>query len=153
MDVANPTATMYGNALMSFLRDLTIDYDVGMDPWGSYYYGALNQLARLERLELFNNPNPTVLLFNTSKGIGFLQMYSDWPAHYKSCQPEYCEETIQMGLVRKLYWLLGLVGGTATIVLGLVNIVLWPFTAFVLRWLYTTHRGKFPELPCEVRSS
>ena len=141
MDLDNPTATMYGNALMTFLRDVPIDYGVGTDPWDSYYYGALSQSDRLKRLENFSISNPTVLLFKTIKGIGFLQIYANWTAHYNICKPEYCEETIQMGFVRKLYWALGLLGGTVTIVLGLVNIVLWPFTVFVLRWLFTNQRG------------
>jgi hypothetical protein len=141
LDFANPTETMYGNALMSFLRDIPIQFVVGTDPWESYFWGAASQAGSLDILEHFNNSNSAVLLFNTSKGIGFLQMYANWTAHYKHCSPEYCEETIQMGYVRKLYWALGLLGGTVTIVLGLVNIVLWPFTAFVLRRLYTNHRG------------
>ena len=141
MDLDNPTATMYGNALMTFLRDVPIDYGVGTDPWESYYYGALSQKARLDRLEYFNISNATVLLFNTSNGIGFLEMYANWTAYYNICKPEYCEETIHLGKVRKLYWALGLLGGTVTIVLGLVNIVLWPFTVFVLRWLFTNQRG------------
>ena len=141
MDLANPTVTMYGNALMTFLRDVPVYYGVGTDPWESYYYGAQSQRGRLTNLEAFNIPNATVLLLNTSKGIGFLEMYANWTAHYNICKPEYCEETIQMGFVRKLYWALGLLGGTVTIVLGLVNIVLWPFTVFVLRWLFTNQRG------------
>ena len=142
MDLANPTATMYGNALMSFLRDVPpIDYGVGTDPWPSYYYGALDQGARMNTLVNFNITNATVLVFNTSQGIGFLRMSANWTAHYNSCKPEYCEETMQMGFVRKLYWALGLLGGTVTIVLGFVNIVLWPSTVFVLSWLYTKHQG------------
>lgn len=56
--------------------------------------------------------------------------------YYNTCKPLYCEVTILMGLLNMAFWSAEFLGGVMAIIAGIVNIVLSPAVAFILRWYY-----------------
>ena len=98
----------------------------------SYYQGAINQAVNLYTRFYYGDLNPKVLVLNNTYGIAFLHMDINWTRYAEMCDPQYCEVTQQMNLLRKVYWGFALVGGFTTVMLAVVNIVLWPAFAFLL---------------------
>ena len=98
----------------------------------SYYQGAINQAVNLYTRFYYGDDNPKVLVLNNTYGIAFLHMDINWTRYAEMCDPQYCEVTQQMNLLRKVYWGFALVGGFTTVMLAVVNIVLWPAFAFLL---------------------
>ena len=145
---ADPTATVYNDALTKFLLDalipnVIIPYD--LQDWMSYYVGAFNQYIGLYLRSQTGDPNPKVLVLNNSLGIAFLHMEINWTSYAEICIPQYCEVTEQMDLLRKVYWGFALVGGFTAVILAIVHILLWPAIAFLLsQWGRKTSPPKIP---------
>ena len=103
-----------------------------LQDWESYFQGAINQAVNLYTRFYYGDLNPKVLVLNNTYGIAFLHMDINWTRYAEMCDPQYCEVTQQMNLLRKVYWGFALVGGFTTVMLAVVNIVLWPAFAFLL---------------------
>jgi hypothetical protein len=128
--VADPTANVYNDAVTLFLLNALTSSD--LQDWRSYSQGAINQAIALSDRSYYGDKNPKVLVLNNSMGIAFLHLEINWTRYSEMCDPQYCEVTQQMNLLRKVYWGFALVGGFTTIMLAVVNIVLWPAFAFLL---------------------
>ena len=128
--VADPIQNVYMDSVTLFLIQALFTND--LQDWESYLFGATQQSRTLDARSYFGDTNPKVLVLNNSEGIAFLHMDVNWTRYSEICSPQYCEVTQQMNLLRKVYWGFALVGGFTTVMLGVVNILLWPAIAFLL---------------------
>ena len=129
--VKDPTANVYLDAVTVFLLNALDPND--LQDWESYLQGASTQFFALYARSYYGDTDPKVLVVNNSEGIAFLQMDINWTGYSEICSPQYCEVTQQMDLQHKVFWGFALVGGFTTVMLAVVNVVLWPAIAFLLR--------------------
>ena len=130
VEFVDPSLNVYLDAVTLFSLQALITND--LQDWESYLVGAIEQSRTLNGRFYWGYTKSKALVLNNSEGIAFLHMDINWTKYSEICSPQYCEVTQQMNLLRKVYWGFALVGGFTTVMLAVVNVVLWPAIAFLL---------------------